>query len=52
MEGDYRAEGCDVLYSGPGGEVCIASGSTTLWSRHIATALNYWDKSNRAENPA
>lgn len=49
MDGDYKAEGCDVIYSGAGGDVCIAWGNTTIWAQHIATALNHWAK---PDNPS
>lgn len=44
MDGGYRADGCGVMYNGVAGEVCIAWGNTTIWARHIATALNHWAK--------
>lgn len=45
MDEPYTAQGVNIYFDAGTSNVFIAEAKSEQWARHLATALNHWDKS-------
>jgi hypothetical protein len=46
MDESYSSEGLGVFFDTGASKALIAEARSESWARHLATALNYWDKAD------
>lgn len=46
MDQSYSADGSNVLFDAGSSKVRIAEATNPAWARHLATAMNHWDKAD------